>query len=100
MNTFINTALQAAGIVIGGLGPIALGFLVVRFIVALIYVWEESAQYARLMAGEETKSPPYRVTNVNRCPNPRYMSLVMRNRKGTEIVVSAELPIDMHWSRK
>lgn len=100
MNTFIDTALQAAGLVIGGVGPMVLGFFVVRFLLALISVWEESAKYARLVAEEVAKAPPYRVASIHRCPNPRYMSIVMHNLKGTEIVVSTELPVDMHWERR
>lgn len=99
MNTFTDTALQAAAIVVGGLGPIALGFLVVRFLLALIYVWEEAAEYARLVAEEAAKANP-RVVGITRCPNPRYMSIQLRSSKGIETTLPAELPSDMHWERK
>lgn len=99
MNTFTDTAMQAAGFIVGGLGPIVAGFFILRILLACIYVWEESAKYARLVAEEDAKVGP-RVVSIARCPNPRYMSIQVRNRNDVETILSAELPDDMFWSRK
>ena len=100
MNPFTQTFVQTAGALLGILLPVLGGFLIFRFVLAVINVWEESAKYARLREQERIDSHGIiRVEDVQPAPNPKFMYVLFSLSTGRVLKRAVELPDNLRWSR-